>query len=264
MFKITERKLKCIISECIKKRLNEMMQSSFNWGEFNSLDMPKERIEYCYRHLGDPIGKGSSRIVFEIDDHTVLKLSTLINTEQNEREVDVTRELNGNLLLPKIYGYDKYNYNWIWSEKVIPATNEDFIKIMGVPYNPPFETIRNLNKQNREDNFSEYRSDKPLDNRWDNLQKVNDDDFEDENGRDTSVCIEGFLCWYEDKNHGCEYFYDKYQRATYNEWIKQPWFKSLVELCKYQPPYEFRLDNFGIALRGGKPTIVVLDIGWFG
>lgn len=261
--KYLKNKIKRLVNEEIKRFiLKESMQPSFDWDEFVRLYYPKDRINYCYHHLGEPIGKGSSRIVFEIDDYTVLKVATNLTNTQNEQEVTVTQRLKNNILLPKIYGYDKYDYTWIWAERVIPATNDDFIKIMGVPYNPPYETVNNFKKNGSLDRFEEYNSDKPLDKRWINkMNQIKTDDFED-GYNDTSLSIEGFLMYYQDKMHNYTYLYDKFQKETYEKWLNHEWFKSLVEMFKFQQPYEFRLDNFGIAMRNGKPTIVVLDVGF--
>ena len=64
-----------IISEKQKKMLLEAMDDSFDFEELSSLPSYNARLKYCTQHLGKHIGKGSSRVTFQIDDENVLKLA---------------------------------------------------------------------------------------------------------------------------------------------------------------------------------------------
>ena len=231
--------------------LKEYMDSSFDWDEFNyrldNLGITAAE-EYCWKNLGKPIGEGSSRIVFEIDDHTVLKLSlSKDEIEQNLHEYNVYNELKDNPLLPRIYGHSD-DYVWLWSEKVIPCTHEDFERILGIPYN-----LKGVRKEDLDSiGFDEYG--KPNDIKY----EITDDD-----GEDNKLDFLTFITWWNDYKNEWEDLWDETERTTFREWLKHPWFQNLIELLDYQNSDEFFDDNFGIAIRNEKPTIVILDIGFF-
>lgn len=292
------------IPQIVKEEFNkflirEFMQPSFSWETFKKIQ-PKQRISYCYEHLGDPIGEGSDRIVFDYDDDKVLKLASGYNTTQNKDEVDVVlNQEPNNPLLPKIYDYDAENFTWILTERVLSATEEDFERILGVPFYDAEERFK-MQRQDKFDlqkklselehelevnpmekekesiknkiqdiksqlgtqvGFDEYRSNNPLDHRFADPNNVSEDDFDYYDDED-SLSMDSFLGWYSDYKNGWKFDPTDKQNNTYREWIKLPWFQNLIKLFRYQEPYEFRLDNFGIALRNNKPHIVVLDIGW--
>lgn len=88
--------------------------------------------------LGKPIGNGSSRIVFQIDDETVLKLAkNNKGLAQNEQESmpDWYKEQLG--IFPKIYR--DYNteddYTYIVAEYVLPAKAADFVYCFNITFN---------------------------------------------------------------------------------------------------------------------------------
>lgn len=254
---------KLSLNQIIKEEFNkfilkEFMQPSFNWDTFKSKQYPKDRCAYCEKHLGTRIGAGSARVVFDYDDEKVLKVSRGFNNEQNEQEVEVCQKAN-NPLLPKIFDYDKYDYTWILTERVLGANEEDFERILGVPFYEPELRFKNKKKNDDKVGFDEYQSEEPLDNRWKNPSSTKWEEFEND---DYSISMDGFLSWYQDYKGGWHFDEDDIENKTYLTWLENPWIKNLIELFKFQEPYEFRLENFGIAIRDGKPCIVVLDIGW--
>lgn len=228
--------LKDKIEECVKHVLKEYLQQIadeynddvFDWDVFNNLKTYHDRKEYCVKHLGQPIGSGLSRDVFEVDDHTVLKLGN-INSRSNRNEYAIFKKEENNILIPKVYGKSE-DYSWIWVERVIP-TNENniddvFVKVLGVPYFPSKESG---------DKFT---------------------------GMYPSVY--GFINWYDYTYNGYERAMrpnDKTEKI-YQTWAKNhKWFKDLINLMEYGNPLEFHANNFGLVLRNGKPQIVVTDMG---
>lgn len=250
-----KRDLRTIIKEEINRivLLKEFMQPSFSWEEFNSIMSEqgmKGVIKYCREHLGEPIGDGSSRIVFEIDDHTVLKLSlSKDDVMQNLRECNIYSKLKDNPLLPKIYGHAD-DYAWLWCERVIPCSQEDFEKILGIPYN-----LRYSDSENDWSNYDSYHS-------HENFQTQT----KDENNLDEQLDFMQFMNWLKDtyieEDSWTAYEWSNAENQIFKSWLKHPWFQYLLELIEQQNIDEFFDDNFGIALRHGKPTLVVLDIGW--
>ena len=95
---LTEKKLR----DLIKKIISEAMDDSFSYDELSSLRYFTERVNYCKKHLGPPIGNGSSRMVFQIDDEKCLKLArNAKGLAQNEAEFDWYAQNYG--ILPNIY-----------------------------------------------------------------------------------------------------------------------------------------------------------------
>ena len=237
-------KIKFIINEEYNKfLLREFMQPSFNWKVFKDyIDEDftySSAIRYCKEHLGEPIGDGSSRIVFEIDDYTVLKIARYRGVRyQNKTEVQNYQQLKHNPLIPKIYDYAD-DYSWVWCERVLPCTHEDFRKILGIPYNYDYEGWQTEKEKMEEVGFDEYLEPKIVDNKGIDFYHLIQIYYEYESGKNLD---------------------DKAYKVLMN-WMKIPWFKYFIELTEYTPQQEFFDDNFGIAIRDGKPTIVVLDMG---
>jgi hypothetical protein len=80
--------MKIYITEQQHNKLFEAMKIGFSLDEMVAQRTFKKRLEYCKNMLGEPADKGSSRIVFDIDDETVLKLAkNRKGIEQNLEEI---------------------------------------------------------------------------------------------------------------------------------------------------------------------------------
>lgn len=251
---LTEQQILRIDSIVKEAVLKEFMQPSFDWEALNSLldnGSVDDAIDYCTERLGEPIGEGTDRIVYEIDDYTVLKLCNSNNTEQNEREWEVYQKCKGNPLLPKIYGHAE-DFTWIWCERVVECKPLDFEKILGIPYRSNTSSKERRRQWADRENYQGY--DEPND-----FQTQTTDDWGDEQ----KLSFVGFLAWYESYTETSCNQYPRQVHKAYLNWLKHPWFQNLIQLCQYQRSTEFFVNNLGIAMRGGKPTIVVLDVGWF-
>lgn len=64
-----------VITESQYKRLFEAAMDGFSLEQLSNIRSFRDRLAYCKQMLGPSIGKGSSRIVFQIDDEKVLKLA---------------------------------------------------------------------------------------------------------------------------------------------------------------------------------------------
>lgn len=62
------------INESQKKRLFEAYDGEFSFSELDRLNL-NGMYDYCLKHLGEPCGSGSSRLVFMLSDNIVLKLA---------------------------------------------------------------------------------------------------------------------------------------------------------------------------------------------
>lgn len=91
---------------------------------------------YCVKMLGEPISKGSSRAVFQIDDTRVLKLAfNMKGVAQNKAEATLYNQATDKKFMPIVYNdSDMENYFYVISEYVLPAEYEDFKKVVGIPF----------------------------------------------------------------------------------------------------------------------------------
>lgn len=105
---------------------------TFSLEEFNNINSFAGRVRYCKERL-KYLGKGSARIVFQIDDSTVLKLAyNQKGIAQNESDARVKYDyvLSGYNFLPEVYEVDD-NYQWIEMQMARRATQKDFKRITG-------------------------------------------------------------------------------------------------------------------------------------
>ena len=127
----------------MRRFINEATDYVFNVKELSGISSFKGRYKYCIEHLGSPIGRGSGRVVFQIDDYRILKLA-LNQKGQAQNEVEIT---NGqgmySGLFPMILQCDKYDDNWIVSEYVLPAKVSDFPEVVGVTFKEFCQFVKN-------------------------------------------------------------------------------------------------------------------------
>ena len=200
----------------IKNKLNEAADNQFSTEELSNLRYFKERYNYCVEHLGQPQGKGSSRVCFQIDDEKILKLAwNNKGIAQNENENDYYLDNIG--IVPHTYDSDD-NELWIISEYVLPARQRDFKECLGLTFYDFVKFIR-------------------------------------------SSCA-----WRENYTRAeqgayGDYIYslDEYSDMCENEDL-QPFDEYIGD---YRPPESdlTRLCNYGMTMRNGHPTIVLLDAG---
>lgn len=125
----SKKKTICITEEQ-SKMLKEAMDDVFSLETLSSLTSFNARLKYCTQHLGRHIGKGSSRITFQMDDEKVLKLAwNKKGVAQNEEE----ERAFGDDIFPKVYESDRYS-NWLVSEFVLPAKAQDYKHCFGLTF----------------------------------------------------------------------------------------------------------------------------------
>ena len=127
--------MKLLITERQYKKLFEAMIPDFRIDYLSNARSFNEKVRYCKKMLGAPIGSGSSRIVFQIDDETCLKLAkNKKGVAQNLEEIRIARD-NFISYIPKIYnGSDEENGLWVITQYVLPAKVNDFKQVLGIPF----------------------------------------------------------------------------------------------------------------------------------
>lgn len=129
-----------------KKALYEAMMDGFSFDKLRGQSFVN-KIKYCKQMFGGQIGGGSSRIVFQIDDNWVLKLArNNKGIAQNQEEYRIASDLYGTPLSTKVdeKRSDTENYEWIVSEYVLPAKQQDFKQCYGVEWKDVVSFIEDL------------------------------------------------------------------------------------------------------------------------
>lgn len=208
---ITENQYKLI-----KNKLNEAADNQFSTEELSKLRYFKERYNYCVEHLGQPQGKGSSRVCFQIDDEKILKLAwNNKGIAQNENENDYYLDNIG--IVPHTYDSDD-NGLWIISEYVLPARQRDFKECLGLTF---YEFVKFI--------------------------------------RSSCAWRENYTRAKQGAYGDYIYSLDEYSDMCENEDLL-PFDEYIGD---YRPPESdlTRLCNYGMTMRNGHPTIVLLDAG---
>jgi len=132
----------------------KLAESKFNFVHLDSLETFEEKIKFCKENLNQ-IGKGSSRLVFDLSKNSVLKLAwNEKGLGQNLMEQsDQIHKLFGDLvpaLKKKCQGDKIY---WIVMEKAKPVDEETFEKISKIP----FKTFQKAMKEMKLVNYKEKK-----------------------------------------------------------------------------------------------------------
>lgn len=211
--KISEKRLREIVREAV---LKEAALDTFSLEELNSISSFAGRLRYCKAQLGIPIGRGSGRVVFMLNDERVLKLA--LNSKgvaQNEVEGRDDYYKDQWDFFPEVYEKSE-DWSWLVCEYVLPAKAKDFKQCLGI-------------------DFSTF-----------------------------IAFVAG--CWKEAHGYGRHYYYLKVMDY---EQVRDMCDKSeyFADLCEYIQGYDIplgdmqRISSYGLAMRDGKPTIVILDSG---
>ncbi|MBP5456187.1 MAG: hypothetical protein J6Y37_06780 [Paludibacteraceae bacterium] len=153
--------------------LREAADSTFSTQELSSIPSFKKKVEYCNTHLGKPIGSGSSRKVYQIDDEKVLKLAfNKKGIAQNEAESEWYKQNFD--CIPKVYEADD-NGLWVVSEYVLPAKVNDFKVCLGLTFDEFVSFIGAVYNQYDRNRFARYRPYRMMDDdRFEELIETNE------------------------------------------------------------------------------------------
>jgi len=139
--------MKVYLKENQFKNLFEARMDGFRIDYLANCGSFKKRFEYCKQMLGFPIGNGSSRIIFQLDDETCLKLAkNKKGVAQNMEEISICRD--GIIsYVPKVYnGTDIENGLWIITQYVLPAKVEDFKEVLDVDFKDVNDFVTNIDR----------------------------------------------------------------------------------------------------------------------
>ena len=213
--------MKIYLKENQFKNLVEARMDGFRVDYLANCGSFKKRLEYCKQMLGFPIGNGSSRIIFQLDDETCLKLAkNKKGIVQNMEEISICRD-NIISYVPKVYnGTDEKNGLWIITQYVLPAKIEDFKEVLDVDFKDISKFASSL--------------DTSFSRRSDNSVKMADN------------AIHYIYNKYENNDDAIELLNDIHElKADYNQIV--------ADLS--------RIENWGMARENGQTFLVMLDTG---
>jgi hypothetical protein len=239
------------INESQRKRLFEAYTEGFSFdtlsvignGLFIDGDEYDKKYDYCEKYLGKPLNDGSGRYVFQLDDNFVLKLAMNYDGfRQNEIEVQIFEKVKSKLLARIVYADEGGSF--IVSEQVLPAAPEDFEQILGMPYYCHYIQQSKQEKSRSSRHGGDVRI--GFDKYFKNIVP---------HGTKANICVYDILCYIQGiHRNGVE---QKYEDVIKNNW----WFSEIKRLVTEFNVYDLYIDNFGIAYRDNKPTLVILDSG---
>ena len=127
-----ENKIIILTSKQAKLITEEISNYNSFVKELESIRYFKRRYQYCLEHFGKPIGKGSSRAVFKVDNEKVIKLAyNSKGIAQNQVENDYYLYQIG--IASKIY-YSNDDDTLLISEIATQVKKSDFIKYEGITW----------------------------------------------------------------------------------------------------------------------------------
>ena len=173
------------ITEEQSRMIKEAMDDTFSLEELTSLPSFNAKMKYCTQHLGKPIGKGSSRVTFQMDDEKVLKLAwNNKGVAQNTEE----ERAYGDDIFPQVFQSDD-NGSWLVSEFVLPANAKDFKHCFGITFDDFTRFIMGCGAHRFGDSRFRWYS-MPY-NEWERLLENNEDlaSFDDYIGNYGTVVI---------------------------------------------------------------------------
>ena len=235
-----------IITESQRKQLFEVISGKMRSDFFQELDTYASVEDYgdcfklCRQYLGDKIGSGSSRVVFQLDDEKVLKLAmSEQGAAQNKAEINAYKKTTKYKdLFPQIFSVG-HNDTYFITEYVLPLNTlsntpqgddymDDIYNCLGVTKNSYINLMEFI-----ECNL--YRNNGNL-----NIEQLKQTQFE------AGVSVYDFMNTKMKENANLnllmQYLLDNPNLV--GESFKQP--------------------NMGMTERNGQPWIVILDNGWDG
>jgi hypothetical protein len=122
--------------------LGEEYPTSFNMEFFKGLKSFAQRIQYCEQLL-QRISSGSSRIVYKIDEHKVLKLAkNSKGIAQNEVEINYSKYPDISSVIAQVFDSEE-NYLWVEMELARKVSVGDFKRITGYSFKDYCTAIHN-------------------------------------------------------------------------------------------------------------------------
>ena len=115
--------------------LKEEYPIDFNLKNFKELSSYSKKLNYAKEHLGKPIGNGTSRVVYRVDENKVLKLAkNQKGIAQNESESNWYNDSYYENIIAQVLDFDEENNYWVEMELAYRAKKSDFNKLWDIDF----------------------------------------------------------------------------------------------------------------------------------
>lgn len=132
-----------------ESELKEDYPTGFDIFKFKNIRSYAEKLRYAESYLGKPLGRGSSRVVYRVDNDKVLKLAkNKKGIAQNEAEINWADDYYFEDILAKIFDYDRDNSYWTEMEVAYRATPNDFRRLWEINFKDLWSYLKNKNAEN--------------------------------------------------------------------------------------------------------------------
>jgi len=116
--------------------LQEDYPQGFSLDDFKKINGYAGKVRYAGQHLGKPIGQGSSRVVYRVDNTKVRKLAKN-KKGLGQNEIEATWGRNNryfNDIIAEVFDADYDKFVWVEMELATRATKPDFKRLWGVDF----------------------------------------------------------------------------------------------------------------------------------
>ena len=145
------KSLEQFVETCVKELFEQTMNENFidetnypegfNVNDFKSLSDYQQKIKYARKFLGKHIGKGTSRIVFAIDQNTVVKIALdRKGLFQNSAEIEIAA--TEPQIVAKVLSSDD-NFYYLEMERARKIAQSDWKRSTGHSFQAWMNTLRN-------------------------------------------------------------------------------------------------------------------------
>lgn len=133
----------------VETELSEDYPTNFDISQFKNIRSYAQKLRYAESYLGRPIGKGSSRVVYRVDENKVLKLAkNKKGIAQNQAEIDWYDDSYYEDILAKVFDFDAENSLWVEMELARRAKQNDFKRLWGIDFDDLYTYLKNKYQQN--------------------------------------------------------------------------------------------------------------------
>ena len=153
--------------------LTEDYPENFNFNELKKIKSYSGKRKYIQTHLGKPLGTGSARSVYRVDETKVLKLAkNSKGLAQNEVEIDWGREKYFKDILANVLDFDNDEHHWVEMELALKVSYNDFKRLWGINFKDLWIYLENVYMSNRGKGRYKYSQDEKIKEQFDENENV--------------------------------------------------------------------------------------------
>lgn len=138
------------VHEVFDEELTEEYPTNFDINQFKVIRSYAGKLKYASQFLGKPIGSGSSRTVYRVDQNKVLKLAkNQKGIEQNQAETNWNNDSYYGGILAKIFDFDDETNLWVEMEIAFKPKKSDFKRLWNINFDDLFYYLNKYHEENR-------------------------------------------------------------------------------------------------------------------